>query len=244
MSERSGRRQLLSKLLGRTEEEPSPKSPPASGLAPMSEDDVRARLAALSVAEPPTARAPSYLGELLGHGSAAPADARGPGSQRGRALPVLPIVRPPGAVPEARFAELCDACGACADACPHGAIFGLDARHGAVRGTPTISGARSPCLMCEGFPCIAACDRGALVPDAPTRIAVASIRQFDCLAYGGGFCSTCAERCPTPGAIAREDGKPRVVESECTGCGVCQHVCPAPRNAVLLVARPARMEGA
>ncbi|MCZ7680343.1 MAG: 4Fe-4S binding protein [Sandaracinaceae bacterium] len=42
----------------------------------------------------------------------------------------------------------------------------------------------------------------------------------------------------------REDGRPRVVEGECTGCGVCQHVCPAPRNAILLVAPPARMEGA
>lgn len=240
MSETSSRRKLLGKLLGRTDEEPA--RAPSSPLAPMSEEEVRARLDALAVPEAGGTKPPSYLAELLGTGSAAPSDARGPGSQRGRALPILPIVRPPGAVSEARFVELCDGCGACIDACPHGAIFGLDARHGAVHGTPTISGLRSPCLMCDGFPCIAACDRGALVPDAPTRIAVASIRQFDCLAYGGTFCSTCAERCPTPGAIERVGGKPRIVESTCTGCGVCQHVCPAPRNAILLVAPPARLE--
>ncbi|MBX3275656.1 MAG: 4Fe-4S dicluster domain-containing protein, partial [Sandaracinaceae bacterium] len=184
----------------------------------------------------------AYLGALLATGDAAPADARGPGSQRGRTLPVLPVIRPPGALAEARFVERCDGCGACFDACPHGAIVALDARHGAVRGTPTIDARRAPCRMCADLPCISACDRGALVPGSPARIAVATIRQYDCLAYGGTLCSTCAERCPVPGAIERVAGKPRVVEDACTGCGVCQHVCPAPRNAILLVAPPERLE--
>jgi translation initiation factor RLI1 len=33
----------------------------------------------------------------------------------------------------------------------------------------------------------------------------------------------------------REPGKPRIIEETCTGCGVCQHVCPAPANAILLM---------
>src|SRR5690606_32244035 len=126
-------------------------------LPAMSEDDVRARLAALSPTHEVAPERPAYLADLLGTGSAAPDGARGPGSQRARALPVLPIVRPPGAVSEARFIERCDGCGACFDACPHGAISGLDARHGAAQGTPTIVGLRAPCHMCEDFPCIAAC---------------------------------------------------------------------------------------
>lgn len=61
-----------------------------------------------------------------------------------------------------------------------------------------------------------------------------------CLAWQGSFCSTCVERCPIPGAIATEKGKPRVVPDLCTGCKVCHDVCPAPKNAVFLVSRKPR----
>lgn len=61
-----------------------------------------------------------------------------------------------------------------------------------------------------------------------------------CLAYQGSFCSVCSERCPEPGAIVVEQGKPRVDPDHCTGCRICHEVCPAPKNAVFLVARKAR----
>jgi MinD superfamily P-loop ATPase len=61
-----------------------------------------------------------------------------------------------------------------------------------------------------------------------------------CLAHQGSFCSVCSERCPEPGAIVVEMGKPRVDPDKCTGCRICHDVCPAPRNAVFLVARKAR----
>ncbi|MBK1827108.1 4Fe-4S binding protein [Haloferula rosea] len=38
------------------------------------------------------------------------------------------------------------------------------------------------------------------------------------------------------GAIVTEQGKPRVVPDLCTGCRVCQMVCPAPKNAIFTVA--------
>jgi ferredoxin-type protein NapG len=43
------------------------------------------------------------------------------------------------------------------------------------------------------------------------------------------------EACPVPGAIEIAGDKPKIVDAHCTGCGVCQFVCPAPDNAVLLV---------
>lgn len=71
--------------------------------------------------------------------------------------------------------------------------------------------------------------------DAPPRVAV--IQGRACLVQKSLMCSVCAERCPVPGAILRERGLPRVVPDVCTGCGVCHDVCPAPRNAVLMLER-------
>ena len=76
------------------------------------------------------------------------------------------------------------------------------------------------------------------VQDAPT---VAVIQGRHCLAYRELMCSTCYERCPEPGAIVTERGIPRVVSDLCTGCGDCHDVCPAPINAILMIAgRPAQ----
>lgn len=61
-----------------------------------------------------------------------------------------------------------------------------------------------------------------------------------CLAWQGTFCSVCSERCPVEAAITTEQGKPRVNPDLCTGCKICQDVCPAPKNAVFLVARKPR----
>ena len=51
------------------------------------------------------------------------------------------------------------------------------------------------------------------------------------------FCATCVERCPVPGAMSRDRGMPMVHADVCTGCGICHDVCPAPRNAVLMMPR-------
>ncbi|MEE9404981.1 MAG: hypothetical protein V3V20_08805 [Algisphaera sp.] len=58
-----------------------------------------------------------------------------------------------------------------------------------------------------------------------------------CLAYQHVTCSTCYERCPVQGAIVRDAHRlPRVVSNLCTGCRICHDVCPAPTNAVLMIA--------
>ncbi len=74
----------------------------------------------------------------------------------------------------------------------------------------------------------------------PAGDELALILDRFCLAYQGSFCSVCSERCPEPGAIIVEHGKPRVDPEACTGCRVCHDVCPAPKNAVFLVARKPR----
>lgn len=70
-------------------------------------------------------------------------------------------------------------------------------------------------------------------PPSAARL-VAQIQPFDCLAQRGQVCTVCAERCPVPGAVQIEGVRVRIVANACTGCGVCQQVCPAPQNAIVL----------
>ena len=98
--------------------------------------------------------------------------------------------------------------------------------------TPEASTARP-----EAEPAPCATPKPALALGAPVRV-----RTGHCLAWQGSFCSTCVERCPIPGAIVLEAGRPRVVAEHCDGCGTCVRVCPAPLNAFEL--RPAGAPGA
>lgn len=85
-------------------------------------------------------------------------------------------------------------------------------------------------------------ERETAVPPEPKPPAgeIALILDRFCLAHQGSFCSVCVERCPEPGAIVTEQGKPRIVPDLCTGCRICHDVCPAPRKAVFFVARKPR----
>jgi Pyruvate/2-oxoacid:ferredoxin oxidoreductase delta subunit len=79
------------------------------------------------------------------------------------------------------------------------------------------------------------------VPAQATVTRVAIVQGRHCLAYQRSFCSSCVERCPLPGALIRRDGLPLVDASVCDGCGLCQEVCPAPKNAILLLPRRPRV---
>jgi Na+-translocating ferredoxin:NAD+ oxidoreductase RNF subunit RnfB len=74
-----------------------------------------------------------------------------------------------------------------------------------------------------------------------TTEVLAVIQGRRCIALTS-FCAVCVERCPVPGAMQVTHGMPSVVPDVCTGCGICQQVCPAPTNAVLLLPRR-RLQG-
>ena len=152
--------------------------------------------------------------------------------------PTFPVLRPPGAVAEGAFLAGCTRCGDCIRACPHQAIRLAPERLRSAAGTPIIDPAEQPCLMCVDTPCITACAPAVLrrAPEAPVpTIGVARIATVDCLAHQGTTCTTCSERCPVEGAIRLTGNRPQVVPDACTGCGICHYVCPAPRNAVLIM---------
>ncbi|TVS00590.1 MAG: hypothetical protein EA423_11455, partial [Phycisphaerales bacterium] len=147
----------------------------------------------------------------------------------------FPILRPPGAVEEERFLRDCTRCDACLKACPPGAIIHAPGRFRKAAGTPMIDPMRQPCTMCPDTPCVAACDPGVLSPDLPIKMGAASVSTVSCLAHNGSFCTVCSEHCPVENAIEVTMGKPTINADACTGCGVCQFVCPAPDNAILLL---------
>jgi Pyruvate/2-oxoacid:ferredoxin oxidoreductase delta subunit len=122
-----------------------------------------------------------------------------------------------------------------ASACPHDAIRKAPERLREARDTPVIDPISEPCQMCEDLPCIAACETGALRPEAPAALGTARVQALDCLNRLSSTCSVCVERCPVPAAIGFVGDVPEVEERLCTGCGICQHVCPAPTNAVAML---------
>jgi len=158
-----------------------------------------------------------------------------PTPRRSGAPDLAALLRPPGAVAEADFLEACTRCSDCADACPHDVIRPAPARMRDAEGTPMIDPHVSPCLLCDDLPCIAACETGALRPEAPAALGTAHVSPLDCLNRLSNTCSVCVERCPVPGAITFGGDVPEVNERLCTGCGMCQYVCPAPTNAILVL---------
>lgn len=75
----------------------------------------------------------------------------------------------------------------------------------------------------------------ARVEPKPVLPSVAKVMPFSCLNQLGGFCGTCVEQCPVPGAIAMKGRVPVVDPVACTGCRECAERCPAPGGAILIV---------
>ncbi len=73
-----------------------------------------------------------------------------------------PILRPPGAVDEASYLNLCIKCGQCLQVCPYDSIQLEDAANGASFGMAYIDPTQRGCYLCEAFPCVLACPTGAL----------------------------------------------------------------------------------
>ncbi|HQF31468.1 MAG TPA: ferredoxin-type protein NapF [Hyphomicrobiales bacterium] len=132
-------------------------------------------------------------------------------------------VRPPFALPDQEFVEVCERCGDCESVCrPNIVVRGR-------AGFPSIDFSRGACSFCGA--CADACRHGAFVDDrsgAPwQRVAAATTA---CLEAKGISCRLCESWCE-PRAIRFRPtltGSQMVVSPEaCTGCGACVAPCPA-----------------
>ena len=153
------------------------------------------------------------------------AGGRSAASSRG----VASLLRPPGArLPDENFLEACTSCGDCIEACPADALFAVDL--GEIKGLPAIDPQRQPCLLCTDVPCIPACPEEALLPVPSAnqiRLGIARVNPNTCVTFRGEICDRCFQACPYPhAALMLIGGKPIVGSGACTGCGLCEKVCP------------------
>ena len=144
-------------------------------------------------------------------------------------------IRPPFALEEPDFLLACTRCDKCIEACDYDVLFKLPAHHGLqAGGTPVMDLLNRGCHMCQDWPCVKACEPGALklpaldgdAPGPPAKLARAGIDVNVCLPYLGPECGACRDSCPIPGALEWQGGiKPVIDEERCTGCGLCREAC-------------------
>ncbi len=141
---------------------------------------------------------------------------------RGRFQKTPPRARPPFAIQEAAFTELCNGCPDCATACEEKMIK-IDAD-----ALPVMLFGEAECTFCGE--CAKACTTGALdqVKARPWPY-VASIKR-GCLALNGIVCRTCGDLCEENAIrftlMTGGRAMPELDEENCTGCGACASTCP------------------
>lgn len=156
------------------------------------------------------------------------------------------LIRPPGARPEREFLKRCTACGLCMKVCPTGGLQPAIGEAGweglwTPRLDPRIGYCDYNCTRC-GQACPTQAIE-ALTPEAKREIKI-GLARFDttrCLPYAyGRECIVCEEHCPIPDKaiyvvdveiVDREGnkktiGQPHVDPDLCTGCGICETMCP------------------
>lgn len=141
----------------------------------------------------------------------------------------LPVLRPPGALPEQDFLAHCIHCGQCIEVCPEHCLF-PDSSFSLSRNSPTLHPQQAPCTLC--LKCPPVCPSGALDTSLTrmedVRMGRAILLTERCHNFTDGpMCWTCYDRCPLRGkAIVLEAGIRPAVTQDCVGCGVCAYVCP------------------
>jgi ferredoxin-type protein NapF len=149
------------------------------------------------------------------------------------------LLRPPGAVPEDRFAGLCIRCNNCVHACPTKIIHPDTGHEGGLAGfgAPIIRFDRDYqyCLeTCNA--CTQVCPTGALAALTVEQknkyvIGEALVDNNVCLVpLGKKECDACERACPYDAVKITWDEAQYiaypVVNDKCIGCGACEVVCP------------------
>ncbi len=151
------------------------------------------------------------------------------------------LIRPPGALPEARFVSACTGCGECLKVCPNNALQSTFLEAG-------LAGLYTPRIVprigyCEEFCnfCGEVCPTGAIQvlsieEKRLVQMGVAHIDKTRCIAYDQDkICLVCNEQCSYHAVVGDEKKRPSVKEEKCTGCGICENKCPVEGESAIIV---------
>jgi MauM/NapG family ferredoxin protein len=162
----------------------------------------------------------------------------------------IPVIRPPGSVPEPDFLQLCIRCGECFKACPNNVLQPMSFSGGinnlwTPEAVPSWSGCEPSCNNC-GQVCPTGAIRALPLPEkAAARMGLAIVNEVTCLPYAGKEpCDLCIVECKAAGYDAigvqrvgtqvDDEGMPiegsgfeaPVVNADlCVGCGLCETRC-------------------
>ncbi len=130
------------------------------------------------------------------------------------------VLRPPGAIPEEQFLDICIKCGLCAEACVNresnknrdgtkrdGTLKMAKGGDHKLIGTPYFIPREVPCYMCDDIPCATACPSEALdikslfnkkdeLDITRAKMGLAVVHRESCVAYWGLQCDACYRACP------------------------------------------------
>ena len=145
-----------------------------------------------------------------------------------------PPLKPAGSRSLADFSARCVGCQLCVKACPQEVLRPSTRLRDFMQ--PEMAFDKGYCVM-DCTRCADVCPAGAIVPLEGVRkedvhIGCAVWHRERCLAATEGVvCTACERHCPVKAIklVATGDGKkvPVVDELKCTGCGACEHLCPA-----------------
>jgi ferredoxin len=146
-------------------------------------------------------------------------------------------LRPPGALPEADFLNVCIACQECVRICPTHGLRAAFLQAGLSRlGTPLLVPRLGGCALgvsCDHL-CMQVCPVDAILPlpGNKFKIGTAQVDHSLCLTWDQGVkCLVCVESCQYHAASVFQE---RVIvrEENCVGCGFCESGCPVPGAAI------------
>ena len=156
--------------------------------------------------------------------------------------PLGPVLRPPGALPEAQFRDACSRCGECVRVCPAQCIK-IDPAGLRGNGVPYVDVDSAACVLCDGLLCMHSCPTGALVPTplADVDMGTADWHPQTCVRTTGNEpCTVCVDICPVGEvAIGVLGNAIHVLAAGCTGCGLCQNRCPTTPKSITVAPRAA-----
>ncbi|MFV0576812.1 MAG: 4Fe-4S dicluster domain-containing protein [Vibrio sp.] len=136
-------------------------------------------------------------------------------AEKAQQIPRL-FPRPPTAVNENLFLELCNGCNECGAQCPQGIIRIHENK-------AILQIEHNPCTHC--YQCQAACTTGALsnnVGDTLLRPKFLS----NCNPLKASYCAECLSACEKQAITIQAKSRPRLDPDLCNGCARCQVQCP------------------